>query len=262
MRYAFLGAGNMAGAIIRALRRQDVQVTAYDVNPSALETLADCGITPLNSPGALADTDVLFLAVKPQQAETALQPLKASLKNAATNPLIISIMAGISLGKLSNLLNDTTLPIVRVMPNINALVGESMSIYCTNANVTTTQLLTAQEALQSFGDAVEVPESQFSAASALAGCSPGYTLMYLDALATAGVKLGLTKQLALRLATQSTLGTAMLLREDGEHPRTLLDKICSPGGTTIQGIAALQSHAFEASVEAAVEASYTKDTQL
>ena len=113
-----------------------------------------------------------------------------------------------------------------------------------------------------WGETVELAESQFSVYAALAGCSPAFSLMYMDAMAQAGVKYGIPKALSLKIVAQAVLGTARLLQECGEHPRALIDQVCSPGGTTIEGVVALQQHGFEGAVLEAVRASYEKDQKL
>ncbi len=254
----------MASAIIRGLIGSGVRgntIWAYDTDERKLLALeTECGITVCPSPDSVvAGVDTLVLAVKPQVFPVLLPPLSASLH--AHRPLIISIAAGRSLASVEALVG-AGLPLVRVMPNINAKVGEAVSAFCGNAQVTDEMRATVRHIFESVGTVMELEERFFSAFSVLASCSPAYTLMYADALAEAGVVFGLPKDKALDIVTQSILGTVRLLQESEEHPRVLMDQICSPAGTTVEGVRALEERAFAAAVMAAASASYERDQAL
>lgn len=260
----FVGAGNMAGAIIRGMtgggfRGENIWV--YDPDEEKLRALYnDCGVTVCPSAESVASgVDTLILAVKPQILPGVLAELRGVLHRC--RPLVVSIAAGKELAFLEKAAGEG-LPIVRVMPNINAKVGEAMSAFCGNALAEETHRASVRRIFETVGEVVELEEKQFSVFSVLASCSPAYTLLYIDALAQAGVKYGLPKALALKIAGQSVLGTARLLQETGEHPRALADQVCSPAGTTIEGVCALQNGGFEAAVIAAAAASMERDRQL
>ena len=154
------------------------------------------------------------------------------------------------------------LPIVRVMPNINAKVGEALSAYCGNEQVADDQYATVVSVLEAIGEAIAIEEKFFPLFSAMAGCSPAFHLLYIDAIARAGVKYGLPKDTSLKIAAQAVLGTVRLLQETGEHPAALIDQVCSPGGTTIEGVCALKDNGFESAVMQAIKASLEKDLLL
>ena len=137
-----------------------------------------------------------------------------------------------------------------------------MSAFCGNSLKGEEEKSIVRLIFEAAGEVMELDEKLFSVFSALAGCSPAFTLLYVDALAQAGVKYGLPKGVALKVASQAVLGTTRLLQESGEHPRALADQVCSPGGTTIEGVCALQREGFEAAVQAAVDASLEKDRRL
>ena len=153
-------------------------------------------------------------------------------------------------------------PLIRVMPNINAKVNESISAFCGNRLTEEGHKAVVRRIFEAVGEVIELEEKLFSAFSVIASCSPAYTLLYVDALAQAGVQFGIPKPLALKIASQAVLGTTRLLQETGEHPRALADQVCSPGGTTIAGVCSLQKDAFEAAVVAAAQASLDRDKQL
>ena len=264
MKIGFIGAGNMAGAIIRGMvsggfRGSDI--VAFDTdNAKLIRLFEDCGICMTTSAAEAAEqADALVLAVKPQVLPKVLPSLSPVLHRRV--PLVISIAAGKSLGELEGLAGPG-LPMVRVMPNIAAKVGESMSAFCGNSRVDETHKSVVRLIFEAVGEVVELEERLFSAYSALAGCSPAFTLLYIDALAEAGVRYGIPKATALKIVSQAVLGTTRLLQETGEHPRTLIDQVCSPAGTTIEGVCALQEGGFEAAVLAAAKASYERDQAL
>lgn len=254
----------MAGAIIRGMvgggfRGENIWV--YDTDEDKLNALyEDCGITICPSGESVASgVDTLVLAVKPQVLPAVLPALSATLHR--SRPLVISIAAGKTLASLEELMGEG-LPLVRVMPNINAKVNESISAFCGNRLTEEGHKAVVRRIFEAVGEVVELEEKLFSAFSVIASCSPAYTLLYVDALAQAGVQFGIPKPLALKIASQAVLGTTRLLQETGEHPRALADQVCSPGGTTIAGVCSLQKDAFEAAVIAAAQASLERDKQL
>ena len=148
------------------------------------------------------------------------------------------------------------------MPNINAVVAEAICGYCGNEKTTKDDLDFVQKMCSCFGKAIELPEEKFPIFGVIGGCSPAYAYMFIDAMARAAVKNGLPKQQALEISAQAVLGSAKMILESGEHPWELIDKVCSPGGTTIEGVLALQRDGFEAAVADAVESAFEKDRKL
>lgn len=264
MKIGFLGAGNMAGAIVRGMvagGTRGADICVYDLDQTkTLSLFEDCGVCVCGDAQQLArESDVLVLAIKPQVFAAALPPLRGILNE--RRPMVISIAAGKSLASIAALIGDG-LPLVRVMPNIAAKVGEAVTAYCANDLVTAGQLETVCRIFQSVGTTVPLAEEQFGIFSVLASCSPAYTLMYMDALAQAGVVNGIPKSTALTIVAQAVLGTARLMQETGEHPRVLMDSVCSPAGTTVEGVCALQQGGFEKTVLSAAQASLEKDKKL
>ncbi|MBE6757017.1 MAG: pyrroline-5-carboxylate reductase [Ruminococcaceae bacterium] len=264
MKIGFIGAGNMASAIVRGLVSSGVRgsdLLVYDVDTAKQVALfEECGICMCGTADEVIDgAEAVILAVKPQVFPALLPQLAPALHESC--PLVISIAAGKTVASIEEMIGGG-IAVVRVMPNINAKVGESMSAFCCNALVSDTQRELVVRVFDAVGETVELAESQFSVYAALAGCSPAYSLLYMDALAQAGVQYGIPKALSLKIVAQAVLGTARLLQESDEHPRELIDQVCSPGGTTIEGVAALQKNGFESAVLEAVRASYEKDRTL
>ncbi|MGI6265122.1 MAG: pyrroline-5-carboxylate reductase [Acutalibacteraceae bacterium] len=264
MKIAFIGAGNMASAIIRGMCRDSFkgdQISAYDIDVNkTVDLAADWGIEAAATPeAAIQNADAVVVAIKPQMFASVLPPLRPALEQA--DPLIVSIAAGKTLADIAALVGESR-AVVRVMPNICATVGEAISAYTGNGLVSAEHKQLVERILDAVGRSMELDEGLFSIFSAVASCSPAFTLMYIDALAQAGVKNGLPKAKALEIASQSVLGTALLLQQTGEHPRALMDAVCSPGGTTIEGVCALQREGLENAVLSAVQASLEKDKKL
>ena len=175
--------------------------------------------------------------------------------------LVISIAAGKPLSFYEEYLgNDAR--IVRVMPNINAVVGEAISAFCAGSTVSDDDKDFVRKLLSSFGKAIELAEDKFSIYSAIGGCSPAFAYMFIDSMARAAVKNGMSKSDALMVSAQAVLGSAKMVLESGVHPWELIDRVCSPGGTTIEGVRALENSAFPAAVEKAVDSSFEKDQKL
>ena len=218
------------------------------------------GVNILASASEVAESSyAVVLAIKPQVFPVVLPQIKDSVQRNET--AIISIGAGKTLNYITSFFEDYT-PVVRVMPNINAKVGASMSAVCGNENVNDDLLNFTKELCKSFGDVIELPESQFSIFGVIAGCSPAYAFMFIDSMARGAVLNGMTKEQALKISAQAVLGSAKMMLESEENPWALINSVCSPGGTTIEGIATLQNEKFDKAVMDAVQASYEKDKKL
>ena len=261
----FIGTGNMATAIINGIVSSGFlkgeEIGVFDVIKEKAQQLSgQYGVTVFESADALCmDCDQVVLSVKPNIFGTLLPEIRETVKE--KKPLIISIAAGKTLGFIGSLLDEDT-RIVRVMPNINAVVAEAICGYCGNEKATKDDLDFVQKMCSCIGKAIELPEEKFPIFGVIGGCSPAYAYMFIDAMARAAVKNGLPKQQALEISAQAVLGSAKMILESGEHPWELIDKVCSPGGTTIEGVLALQRDGFETAVADAVESAFEKDRKL
>ncbi len=261
----FIGCGNMASAIIGgAVSSKFVEgenVFVFDVDTSKAESLGkEYGVKSCNSVEDLAENcEFIVLAVKPQIFPIVLPQIKDSLNEKS---VVVSIGAGKTLEYIGSFLNEK-IPIIRVMPNINAKVGASMSAVCKNVFADINALDFVKGLCNSFGEVIEIPESQFALFGVIAGCSPAYSFMFIDSMAREAVKNGMKKDEALKICAQAVLGSAKMVLEDKEHnPWALINSVCSPGGTTIEGVAALQNEGFDTAVMDAVKASLEKDKKL
>lgn len=261
----FIGTGNMATAIIKGiisssfLKKGDICVYDKDIK-KAEDISSSYGVYMCENETELCKkSDVILLCVKPDALNGVFSKIRETLKE--TNPLIISIAAGKSLSFLKEQAGYEA-RIIRVMPNINAVVLEAVCAFCPNENASEKDAVFTQNLCNAFGKGVKLEENLFSVFSAVAACSPAFSYMYIDALARAGVKHGLTKSIALEVAAQAVYGSAKMILQSSEHPYELVDKVCSPKGTTIEGVLSLQKDGFEASVASAVDAAVKKDKSM
>lgn len=264
MTYGFIGLGNMAGAILEGMHKSGrflaETLAGYDVDGKKTHALAaSVGLTPLASGQAVARrADVLVLAVKPQQAEQVLESIRGDIRPGA---LVVTILAGKPLAYYDTRLNENT-PVVRALPNLNALAGHATTALCGNAHVTGEQMALATAMFDAVGMVSVIPEAQARAFSALAGAAPAFVYQFIDALSTAGVKAGFPRDQAQAMAADMVMGSAALVKSSRQHPAQLIDRVCSPGGTTIEGMHALKALGFEHAVHAAVDAVMEKDRKL
>jgi len=233
-RIAFIGAGNMAEALIRGLIAAEVvqssQLIATDIRPDRLEFFKSTfgvRVTDDNA-RAVANADIVLLAVKPQPMSEVLAGFKSRITN---HHLVITIAAGITTSRIERELGSSV-RVVRGMPNTPALVGAGAAALCKGAHATDDDLATAEAILGAVGVTVRVEEKFMDAVTALSGSGPAYLFLVTEAMIKAGAAAGLPEDVAKRLAVQTFYGSAKLLVESGEPPESLRCKVTSPGGTT------------------------------
>ena len=264
MKFGFIGVGVMAGAMLESALRagyiQPEQTLVYDKIPGTtalVNAVERFGVPVAASAQALvSQCDIVQLGMKPQDQPALLEEIREAL--AARNPLVLSIAAGVPLEKLTPYASRA----VRLVPNINATVGQAMTAYCAAPGVTPEELAFVKGYCECFGRAVPLEEKHVSAFFVLSGSAPAFVYLFIDELARAGVAAGLPKALALEIAAQTALGSAAQIQRSGVHPYELIDRVCSPGGITIAGINALRAHGFEHAVSQAVLAAYNRDKAL
>ncbi len=263
MRVGFIGGGKMAEAMIRGIVSSG-SVSAGDVRVSDISA-ERCRLLKqqygvqidADNCGLVAASDVVFLAVKPQGLVPVLEEIAAA---ATSNHLVVSIAAGKRLAGIAAVLTASRL--VRVMPNLPATVGEGISAYCMGAGVTHADREVVEMLLGSFGRAVELPEEQFDAVTAVSGSGPAFFAHFLALMIEAGERLGLASSDAALLATQTMRGTAQLLIEQPISPAELVKAVCSKKGTTEAGMEQLSSPALAEVVQAALQATADRSREL
>lgn len=270
MTVGFIGTGNMATAIIRGVLADGLlpaaEIVVFDPDTAKRDALgAELGVRVASSNGELVDlSDVVVLAVKPQVVPSVLPALAAQL--AERRRVVVSIAAGTPIARLEELVatgaGGQPQAVVRVMPNVNAMIGAGMAAVCGNAAATTEDVELVLGMFAAVGDAIELPESQFSTFTAVAGSAPAFAYLFVDALARGAVKAGMAKDLATRIAAQTVLGSAQMILESDLSPWDLIDMVCSPGGTTVAGLVALEDRAFLSTVVHGVTETIARDKEL
>jgi len=216
----------------------------------------ELGIRLLADPSQAGESEILFLAVKPQLFPTVV----AEMGRLSATELVISIMAGIPLQQLQQAFPKQK--VVRTMPNTPALVGAGITAISYGPGVTPAQVEQVEKLFRAVGEVVRVAESQMDAVTALSGSGPGYLAVILEGLIDGGVQVGLPRPIATQLALQTLAGTAALLQQENLHPAVLKDRVTSPGGTTIAGIQALEQAGVRGALMQAVRAAYERSCQL
>lgn len=269
MKLGFIGLGNMASAIIGGILKEGVAkpqeiIGSAKTGGTAEKKAAEFGIETCTDNRAVAkQADVLVLAVKPRFFPEVADEIRDVIKKDA---LVISIAAGKTMDYIEKLFGPSEggkkIKLVRCMPNTPALVLAGCSGYCMNEQVTEEDAKLAKGLLGSFGKAIEVPERLIDAVGGVAGSSPAFVFLFIEALADGAVAEGMPRAQALEFAAQAVYGSAKLVLESGRHPGELKDMVCSPGGSTIQGVRALEKGGMRSAVTEAVIACVEKSKEL
>lgn len=264
MKIGFIGLGNMASAIIDGiLKSGSISATSILGSDSFQGALVSAkerfGIQVCDNNVKVAEqVDVLFLAVKPQFLDGVLDEIRSAV---TSDKLVICMAAGKTLSWLEERFLEGT-KVVRIMPNTSAIVGESCTAICQGSFATDKDVSLAEQLCQSFGSTYVVTENLMDVFSAIGGASPAFAFLYMEALADGAVANGMPRQMAYEIAAQATMGAAKLMKESKKHPGELKDMVCSPGGTTIEGVSALEKNGLRIGVMEAVKACVEKSRKL
>ena len=256
MKIGFIGGGNMAGAIaggvIASGLCQKREVCVCDKNPAALEKYDREINTSTDNRDAFYG-DYIILAVKPFILPQVLDEIAGFDRKEIESKVFVSIVAGVPVDAIKQVLGKTA-KVVRVMPNTPALVLEGMTVVarCEN-NVSEAEFSAVVDIFNSVGKTEVMPEEMINTVTGVSGSSPAYVYMLIEAMADAGVRDGLSRDAAYRLAAQSVLGSAKMVLQSGKHPGELKDMVCSPKGTTIEAVAELEKRGFRAAVMEAIK---------
>ena len=259
MKYGFIGCGNMGGALARALAKTTTDFYITDRSGRGRALAAQLGCTYTDVMTIAAECDRIFLGVKPYLMEEVLAPLQAKLQ--ARKPTLITMAAGLSMERIASFAGGP-LPIIRIMPNTPTAVGKGITLYCTNE-------LTDPAVLDSFladmihsGRLDRIPEGLMDAGSALSGSGPAYVYLFIEALADGAVACGIPRAQAMELAAGTLIGAAQMVLSTGQHPGALKDAVCSPKGSTIAGIRALEARGFRSAVTEGLIATYERNLEM
>ena len=261
----FIGTGNMGGALVRAacgsVSPDQVFVTNR-TQEKAQALAAELGCTVALDNQAIAENaDFIFLGVKPQMMADMLADIAPSLAKRESRFILVSMAAGLSIEALQTMAGGAY-PVIRIMPNTPAAIGEGMILYTCGEGITKDEEKALLTAMAGAGKFSAIPEKLMDAGSAVAGCGPAFVDLFIEALADGGVACGLPRAQAMEFAAQMVMGSAKLVLEGGKHPGVLKDAVCSPGGTTIQGVRTLEKNGFRSAVMEAVIAACEKNKDL
>ena len=258
---SIIGGGVMAEAILSRLLEQQVfvvdRVLVSEPRAERRDYLSQkyrVKVTPDNQ-AAISAAEVLLLAVKPQVFNSVVADITPN-----PNSTVISILAGVTIAKLEQAFPQQ--PVIRAMPNTPATVGVGMSAIAAGTHATEQDIERAKTIFHAVGEVVTVSESSIDAVTGLSGSGPAFVALAIEAMADGGVASGLPRAIALQLATQTVLGTAILVKETGMHPGELKDRVTSPGGTTIAGVAKLESAGFRSALIEAVKTATERSKEL
>lgn len=263
-RLGFLGTGNMGGALARAacLRLPGDHVRLANRTMSKAESLArELGCQTGSNGEVAAWADFLFLGVKPQMMRGLLEDIHPVLAKRERPCILVTMAAGLTMAQIRTLAG-VDFPVLRIMPNTPSSIGEGMILYTCGEGVTEEDEALFLSSMAGAGRFAAVAEHLIDAGSAVSGCGPAFADLFLEALADGGVACGLPRALAMELAAQMLVGSARLAQESGKHPGALKDAVCSPAGSTIQGVRALERGGFRGTVIEAVISAFEKNQEL
>lgn len=252
--------GAMAAAAKAAVGGE--RVLLVDRDEQTTQCLAErLGVTPSSYEQIAAECRLIFVGVKPHLVSPVLRRLAPMLKARADAPVVVSIAAGVTLSAMCAEL-DERIPVIRMMQNTPVAVGEGVLVYACSPNVSEGDVAALGEAMACAGRLDAIEESKIDAATAVMGCGPAFVYEFIEAMADGGVACGLTREQAQLYAAQTLLGASQMVLQTGKHPAALKDAVCSPGGSTIVGVHALEKAGMRGAVMNAVVASYEKTRQL
>ncbi|HEP2324094.1 pyrroline-5-carboxylate reductase [Streptococcus pyogenes] len=256
MKIGIIGVGKMASTIIKGLKQTPHELIISGSSLERSKEIAEQLTLPyaMSHQDLIDQVDLVILGIKPQLFETVLKPLHFKQP-------IISMAAGISLQRLATFVGQD-LPLLRIMPNMNAQILQSSTALTGNALVSQELQARVRDLTDSFGSTFDISEKDFDTFTALAGSSPAYIYLFIEALAKAGVKNGMPKAKALEIVTQTVLASASNLKTSSQSPHDLIDAICSPGGTTIAGLMELERLGLTTTVSSAIDKTIDKAKSL
>ena len=259
----FIGTGNMGSALARAAARHPaVQLLLSNRHPEKAKALAaEIGGSVADNLSVAAGADYIFLGVKPQMMAGLLAEIGPVLAARRDRFVLVSMAAALSIERLQAMAGGDY-PILRIMPNTPVSTGEGMTLYAPGPGVAAEEVAEFLDFMQAAGRFMMLDEHLMDAGGSVAGCGPAFVDLFVEALADGGVACGLPRAKALELGAQMCLGAARLILDSGKHPAELKDAVCSPGGTTIQGVRALEEGGFRAAVMNAVIAACEKNLDL
>ena len=259
MKYGFIGCGNMGGAIAKALATKTTEIFLSDRSGKGAGLAQALGCRYTDNLTIAEECDRIFLGVKPHMMKDMLCPLQSLL--AERKPLLITMAAGLEIKQIMEFAG-CELPVIRIMPNTPTAIGKGVTQYCRNELVSDAVLADWLQDMAPCGLLDELEERLIDAASAISGSGPAYMYVFLEALADGAVACGIPRAKAYEYAAMTMVGAAEMYLQTKQHPGQLKDAVCSPGGSTIRGLQALEQHGFRSAAMECVMATYNRNKEL
>ena len=260
-RFGFIGVGNMGGALAKAASRSTKQIVLCDTDAAKAAELSrqlDCEFA--DSRSVAAESMYVFLGVKPQMMAEMLGEISKALAK-REDVILVSMAAGLSIATIRRMAGGDY-KVIRIMPNMAASVGEGEILYTTSENISKAEIGVFLNLMKNAGQFTGIPEELMDAGCALSGCGPAFVFKFIRGLAQGGIDAGLDTETALSLAVQTVKGAAKLLANSNQSIDKLIDNVCSPGGSTIEGVKKMDEAGMEQTVRDAVQASYQRNIEL
>lgn len=263
LKIGFIGCGNMGGALAKAASKtKKAEIFLADALTEKADALSkEIDANVCETKDIAQNCKYIFLGVKPQMMADLLKEIAPILKSRTDRFILVTMAAGIKTQKFNAMLK-TEMPIIRIMPNTPVSVGEGMILYSPCKSVTASEQTEFCEILACAGRLDKLEEDLIDAACAISGCGPAFVYMFAESMAKAGEECGLPKEKAIGYAAQTLLGAAKLMLNSNKTPEVLRQEVCSPKGSTIEGVMSLQSSDFDNTVNNAVKASYNRTVEL
>lgn len=264
MKVAFIGLGNMGASLAKAVAKEVASTDLFLVNRSPQkveEFISQYGGTASDLEQVFQEAEVIFLGVKPYQICPLLEEYQDILDQ-RSNLLLVSMAAGLELEQMASVVKNERVGLIRIMPNTPVTIGQGVISLTRSQAVTDKQVAQVKQLLAGAGALYEIEEKLMNPATAIAGCGPAFVYQMIEAMADAGVAMGLPRSQSLQMAAQTFKGAASMVLETGQHPGSLKDAVCSPGGSTIAGVNRLEQVGLRGDIIAGVEAAYKRTQEM
>ena len=264
MKVAFIGLGNMGASLAKAVAKEVASTDLFLVNRSPQkveEFISQYGGTASDLEQVFQEAEVIFLGVKPYQICPLLEEYQDILGQ-RSNLLLVSMAAGLELEQMASVVKNERVGLIRIMPNTPVTIGQGVISLTRSQAVTDKQVAQVKQLLAGAGALYEIEEKLMNPATAIAGCGPAFVYQMIEAMADAGVAMGLPRSQSLQMAAQTFKGAASMVLETGQHPGSLKDAVCSPGGSTIAGVNHLEQVGLRGNIIAGVEAAYKRTQEM
>lgn len=263
IKVGFIGCGNMGGALARAVAKSGLcEILLVDVDIKKAQILAEkTGGTVVTAEQIATEAKYIFLGVKPQMMKELIDSIVSVLKIRNDRFILVTMAAGIKIASFNEMLN-AKMPMIRIMPNTPVAVGEGMVLYSLCKAITDEEEKEFLKLLEFSGKLDRLEEELIDAGCVVSGCGPAFVYMFAEGIAKAGVELGLSSEQSIKYAAQTLLGAAKLMQTSGKTPEDLRIEVCSPKGSTIEGVMSLENSDFDENINAALKASYKRTKEL